>query len=348
MARVTIGKLDIDPVLSPAILDTTTWDPASALRQVKGLGPAFWAQVAANPGCPSPSGRECQVHQGSHASFRGNELAVATLGDGQDVFVSMGRGAAADTLGVPLGSLDLPGSMRLEVYPTDMPVLARYLRDANPEKAPRAMGTVPRMGIGDRHTIAIWPTVFRAMDRAGFAANAIQNSRRELNLLDDLKAGRPAHENYLFSFGRILEGHAGSTFEGLLHAGVMAALKAPTYPRYGADADHIQVKRGADGLARARQVLDAARHYSFFTLDVSDILRYTATASASISEADALASEALGSPALRRDVLAYHRRTRTVAGRRYALEDAFLCRLIAKYCGARSMRWRRCSPTSRC
>ena len=334
MARVKIGKLDIDPVRSPAILDTTTWNPASALRQVKALGVPFWDQVAASPGRFGSSGRECQVHPGSHASFRGNDLTLATLGDGQDVFVSIGPAAATNVLGAPLGELDLAGGLRLAVYPTDMPVLARYLREANPEKAPRAMGTIPRLGIGDRHTIAIWPTVFRAMERAGFAANAIQNSRRELHLLDDLKQGRPAHENYLFSFGKILEGHAGSTFEGLLQAGVMAALKAPTYPRYGADADHIQVKRGADGLARARQVLDAARHFTFFTLDVSDVLRYTATTSASASEADALASEVLGSAALRKDVLAYHRRTRTVAGKRYALEDSLLCRLIAKHWGA--------------
>ena len=47
-------------------------------------------------------------------------------------------------------------------------------------------------------------------------------------------------------------------------------------PRYGADADHIQVKRGADGLARAKRLLDATRYYSFYTLDVSDVLDYAA------------------------------------------------------------------------
>jgi hypothetical protein len=334
MARVKLGKLDLDPVRCPAVLDTTTWDPAAALRQVLALGAAHWALVADRPAEDLPPDPACRVHPGSHAPFRGCDLSLATLGDGQDVFVVTGPASAGDVLGPPLGALDLPGGRRLAVYPTDMAVVARVLREANPEKAPRAMGTVPRMGIGDRHTVAIWPTVFRTMERAGFAANAIQNSRRELHLLDDLKAGRPAHENYLFSFGRILEGHTGSSFEGLLQAGVMAALKAPTYPRYGADADHIQVKRGADGMARARQVLDAARHYTFFTLDVSDILRYRATAGASAAEVDALASEVVGSPALRRDVLAYHRRTRTVAGRRYAQDDLSLCRFLAKHWAA--------------
>ena len=179
-----------------------------------------------------------------------------------------------------------------------MPVLDRYLRRANPERAPRAMGSVPRLGIGDRHTTAVWPAAFRAMDRGGFAANAIQNSLRELTLLDDLKRGLPARQNHLFGFGSIAEGHTGSTFEGLLHAGVIAALKAPTHPRYGADADHIQVKRGPGGLDRAREVVDAARHYTFFTLDVSDILDYGALAVAGDAEARALLSATLAGTAL--------------------------------------------------
>jgi hypothetical protein len=49
------------------------------------------------------------------------------------------------------------------------------------------------------------------MTKYDFAANAIQNSLRELNLLDDVLAGKPPHTNYLFSFGSIDEGHTGST-----------------------------------------------------------------------------------------------------------------------------------------
>jgi hypothetical protein len=44
----------------------------------------------------------------------------------------------------------------------------------------------------------------------------------------------------------------------------------------GADADHIQVKRGPDGLARAKHYLTAARYYSFYTLDVADMVDYEA------------------------------------------------------------------------
>src|SRR5207253_10360442 len=112
----------------------------------------------------------------------------------------------------------------------------------------------------------------------GFAANTIQNSVRELNLLEDLLQGRPPATNYACGFGTIETGYTGSTYEGLLVAGVLAALKSDVSLRYGADADHVQVKRGPEGLAHAKRVLDAARYCSFYTMDLSDILHYEALA----------------------------------------------------------------------
>ena len=47
-------------------------------------------------------------------------------------------------------------------------------------------------------------------------------------------------------------------------------------PGYGADADHIQVKRGRGRLERALRLVDASRYYTFYTLDVSDVLDYGA------------------------------------------------------------------------
>lgn len=334
MAQVKVGKLALDPARNPAVLDTTTWNHAAAWSQVKAAGAAFWGQVARSLGTPAVPKGECQVYPGSCASLNGLDIALATLKDGQDVFVQIGRNADGRLLGKPLGSLTLADGNRLTAHPTDMPVLERYLREANPEKAPRAMGSVPRLGIGDRHTVAVWPAAFRAMEKAGFAANAIQNSLRELNLLDDLIKGKPAQENYLFGFGKIAEGHTGSTFEGLFHAGVIAALKAPTYPRYGADADHIQVKRGPHGLARAKRVVEASRHYTFFTLDVSDILAYDAMYAAGDSDARALLAATLNDPAREKDVRSYHGRPRTIAGRHYAFSEADVGRMVGKYWNA--------------
>jgi hypothetical protein len=114
------------------------------------------------------------------------------------------------------------------------------------------------------------------MDRGHFSANAIQNSVRELNPLDNLLEGRPADVNYAFNFGTIETGYTGSTYEGLWVAGVSGGLQNDCRTQYGADADHLQVKRGADGLSRARKLVDASRYYTFFTLDVSDVLDYGA------------------------------------------------------------------------
>ena len=70
-----------------------------------------------------------------------------------------------------------------------------------------------------------WPGVFLAMNRGNFAANSIQNSVRELNLLSELKEGLPAQKNYYCGFGTIESGHTGGTFEGLWVSGVLAALR---------------------------------------------------------------------------------------------------------------------------
>jgi hypothetical protein len=328
------GKLELDPTRNPAILDTTTWDPKSAWNQVRAIGPAFWERVGAGGGSPDQPRGAFRVHPGSHACARGNDILLVSLEDGQDVFVQIGKNPEPRVLGPRIGILPLSGGKRLSVHPADMPTLERYLRAVNPEKAPRAMGGVPRLGIGDRHTVAIWPAVFRAMEKGNFAANAIQNSVRELHLLEDLRQGRPARQNYLFGFGSIAEGHTGSTFEGLLHAGVIAALKAPTYPRYGADADHIQVKRGPGGLARARRVIEASRHYTFFTLDVSDILDYGAMKIEGESETRALLEATLLGSARVKDILSYHGRPRTAGGRSFSFTEATIGRLVGKYWNA--------------
>jgi hypothetical protein len=92
-----------------------------------------------------------------------------------------------------------------------------------------------------------------------------------------MRKGVPAQRLYYPGIGFVPEGRTGSTFEGLWLCGVCEALKAIVAQPDGADADHIMVKRGRDGLDRARNVLlAAARRYSFFTIDVSDILDYSA------------------------------------------------------------------------
>ena len=97
-------------------------------------GEGFWRRVAANPAAGDLATPLCTVHPGSHASAGGDDIVLATLEDGQDVFIRFGRSGSSWALGRPFGSLDLGGGVRLCAHPTDMPVLERYLRRANPER----------------------------------------------------------------------------------------------------------------------------------------------------------------------------------------------------------------------
>jgi len=217
------------------------------------------------------------------------------------------------------------------MYKTGAAVIDRFFRFVSPDLGPKAMGAVPRLGVGTRMTTAVWPGIFQAMDTCSFASNAIQNSVRELNLLDSLLAGQPADRNYAFNFGTIESGYTGSSFEGLWVSGVLEALKSPTCPHYGADADHIQVKRGADGLIRAKQVATAAQYYTFFTLDVSDILDYEPIAVKSTGTAETYLADNIRDADQCKAVLNYHRQKHRIGGQRYQLDAAMIGRLVGKY-----------------
>jgi hypothetical protein len=76
-------------------------------------------------------------------------------------------------------------------------------------------------------------------------------------------------------------------------------------------------------------VLDAARYYTFFTLDVSDVLDYGAL-TVGPAEAETYTTQIL--PAReRRAVLAYHGQTRRIGGSDYRLDAAAVGRLVGKY-----------------
>jgi hypothetical protein len=273
------GAVEIDPAKNPAILDTATWNPKSAWDILCRLDDQYWRSpeyLAPRSTWGLPVNEHFMPYAGSFARYQGSDFFLASVQEGQHVFIGIGPDAGESVLGEPIGKKRLADGTCVAAYKTDAAIIDRYCRLINPDKGPKALGATPRLGIGTRMSTAVWPGVWRAMDRCSFSANAIQNSVRELNLLEDVWAGRPACANYLPGLGQIEEGHTGSTFEGLWVAGVLEALKTDTNPQYGADADHIMVKRGAQGMIQAKRVIDAACYYSFFTLDVSDILDYAA------------------------------------------------------------------------
>ncbi|MBW7884678.1 MAG: hypothetical protein H3C34_18970 [Caldilineaceae bacterium] len=346
--RIRFGKLVINPALSPGVLDTATWDGDAAWELVRSVDDAYWltlreraAERAVLPATAllTPHARSC--------TWRDDTLfCLASLVDGQQVFLALGAGAGQGVLGRAIGARQLqdgaPASaFELALYPTDAATIDRFCRTLAPEKGPRALGPVPRLGAGTRMTTAVWPAIWQAMAAGGFAANAIQNSVRELNFLDSLLAGQPAERNIAFGFGAIESGYTGSSFEGLWVAGVLDALKHAPYPqpdpeqaggdlRYGADADHIQVKRGPDGLARAKRMLDATRYYSFYTLDVSDVLTYAAMSAGATDTISSLEAQT-PDPAQRRALLTFHQQPRRFGGFDYRPDSETLGRLVGKY-----------------
>lgn len=115
---------------------------------------------------------------------------------------------------------------------------------------------------------------------------------------------------------------------------MLEALKNPSHSWYGADADHIKVTRGGAGLSRAKQVVAAARYYTFFTLDLSDILDHSAMAMNSAGIAEAYLSDKVQDSAQLMAVLDYHQRKRRFGGLDCERDPAMIGRLVGKYWGA--------------
>jgi len=298
------GLLDIDPAENPAVLDTGTWDAAEACRQIRAAN-YDWTAVgkAIRESKPAlPQADTFQPWNGSASISPNGAWFLASLHDGQSVILRVGREENGQ-LGKPLDTRRLPSGESLVVFSTSAAVLDPYCRLLKPGKGPQALGATPRLGIGTRMTTQVWPGIFDAMTQRSMAANSIQNSIRELSLLDDLLAARPPETNYSTGIGTIEAGWTGSTYEGLWVAGVLAVLKSDQPLRYGADADHVQVKRGAAGIERAKRVIRAARYYSFFTLDMADVLDYSALSQSSTGNAEPFLMEKF--PTRSKDVVSW-------------------------------------------
>lgn len=330
------GVLHMNPAVNPAVLDTATWDSSAAVEALRRVSGAALDAVsrAMLEGRPLPAVAGLELHEGSRCVGESAGFVLAGLPDGQQVLLEMGSPGGSRSFAEPLAEIAVDGERTIAVHATSAANLRAFLRGVAPERGPRALGDTPRIGFGVRMTTAAWPAIFRAMESRGFSANTIQNSVRELNLLDDLLAGRPATRTYYTGFGMIESGHTGSSVEGLWVQGVLEALKHPTRFPYGADADHLHVKRGPDGLARARRYVDCFRGYTFFTMDMSDILDYGGLSEPSSSASAELALAAVGDEASLRSVLAYHRQADPGRTGMPRLSEAMLHRMVGKYWGA--------------
>lgn len=329
-----IKNLKINPAKNPAILDTATWDTESALRTIQQLPDEYLEKLCMT----TCAGQELPIfdrftpYVGSLSKKGSTTLFLAGLPDGQQVFVEFSAKVNQPLLGKPLGQVILDNGKRAVFQKTGTETIHRFLQEVKPAKGPKTMGCVPRLGIGVRMTTACWPGIIEAMFQKAFKCNMIQNSVRELNVLSTLLDARPPEKNYACGFGTIETGYTGSSFEGLWVSGVLEVFKHPsTKIAYGADADHIQVKRGPEGIARAKRIIDAAKYYTFYTIDIADILDYSAMSKESVVAAEEYLERKISAPSLRKEVISYHRQVRRIGGKYYAPDRATLGRLVGKY-----------------
>lgn len=319
-------NVEMNPAKNPAVLDTATWDPPKAWTAISNVDESYWESVrmAVRQDTRLPVAQHCTVYAGSAAKHQANAFLLAEIDNCQHIFVRLGPKGTDVTLGEPIGIRDLKDGTCLAAYRTDAAATNQYVSLIKPDKGPKPLGAVPRLGIGSRMTTAAWPGVWRAMNKCNFLANPIQNSVREVNLLEDVLAAQPSRLNYMANFGRVPEGHAGSTFEGLWVAGVLEALKTDSSPEFGADADHITVRRDDDGIDRARRVIESARFYTFFTLDVSDLLDYNVLNVTSEAAARDCVANHISQSKWQKEIIAYHRQ-------QPQLDEAMIGRLVGKY-----------------
>ncbi len=161
------------------------------------------------------------------------------------------------------------------LFPCNYDSTRAFVDETQPGIHSVRLGNTPRIGIGSRMTTYSWAPSIRVLNRRNLHANLIQNSVREVRVLNEIERGEAARDVYLYSFGTIKEGHTGSTFEGLWLRGTVEAFIHNAAVPYGSDADHIKVEDWDAGLERARGTIDACRNYSFFTIDTSALIDFS-------------------------------------------------------------------------
>ena len=141
-------------------------------------------------------------------AWHGDTLVCpAGLPDGQQVFLAIGPQAPDVALGPLLGIKTLPPTAAmphalLALYPTDAPVIDRFFRTLAPDKGPRALGPVPRLGIGTRMTTAVWPAIWAAMAAERVRCQCDSELRTRAELPGDAAGGPARREKHCLRLRR--------------------------------------------------------------------------------------------------------------------------------------------------
>jgi hypothetical protein len=276
---VKINGIELDPAKNPGVLDTCTWDPAAALKQCEAISGFLdsFAKATASAhcgGCLKALLADQDDIVLPATSFKdGVGYCMIKLGDGQKVVVA----ASPTAPRVAVQTLGTVAEGKAAIIPVNTQTIKWFVTAVTPQFSPKAFGAVPRIGVGNRQTVTVWPGVIEGLRRIGGPAETIQNSAyRELAPMDMILAPPGAEVTYLPGHGSLSIGHTGSSIEGFWLAGVLAHIENGCTEPYGADLDHVPVKSNdAAGIAKAKQLIKCGQHFSFFTLDTSFLFDFT-------------------------------------------------------------------------
>ncbi len=273
-----INGIDLDPAKNPALIDTYTWDPSTAEALCEKLEP-FLAECGLAVGTAQCANCLKAILKGSPASVNSLVLKknaayfIMNLDDGQKVIAIVSpRGVST-----PIPPLATFVGGKAAIIALDTETVKWYVTDIAPQFAPRAFGSVPRLGIGARQTVTVWPGIIEGLKLVGGPAETIQNSAfRELAPKSIILAPPIGETAYLPGHGAVNIGHTGSSIEGFWLAGVVCHIENNCTEPYGADLDHIPVKSFDEaGLAHAKYLVDCGKYFTFFTVDVSALFDFT-------------------------------------------------------------------------
>lgn len=281
--------LQLDPAVNPAVLDTLTWNEKVAAAFCTGNAGRIQAfasavlegasvQDAAETAMRVEGKLELLPNSASRSSF--GACVLARCPDEQRVFVCVGP-AWSESTWVSDAITTVGDSERTAyVIPVNMRTTRYFVAKVAPGKGPTALGRAPRLGVGSRQTVNVWPGVFEAVRQTGTPSEIVQNSAyREVAPMSVILSSPGDEVAYLPGHGSLNVGHTGSSIEGLWLAGVVAALEHGFDMPFGADLDHVPVKgENEHGLEKAKWIIASGRDYTFFTLDTSALFNLAALA----------------------------------------------------------------------
>ena len=322
--------IEFDPATNPGVLDTLTWDTGAALgavfaksapteaiaRTVGRMGFESDAETAARALAVFANGDFRLVPSSCAVKKDGQVYILAVLPDRQRVILNIFDPAKESRCVLPIigeATYRANGESKagVRVCPADLSSVARFVKSLAPQYAPKPLGTKPRLGIGNRQTAAVWPGIIRAISELRLPSEIIQNSAyRELAPKSFILSPPGSEAAYLPGHGSLSIGHTGTSIEGLWLNGVVGVIEAGYTGGYGADLDHIPVKSFDDaGMAKAKSLIRAGRHYTFFTLDTSALFDLSALRFSGERLAEAF-REAIPAEEDRRDLLAHYKASR--------------------------------------